>query len=76
LTLSVVSTPITSVWSGKVYSISLARSELRVRPPSEMSMVLAVRNGTRCAVSVGMNSTFSIFSSSASLLATATSKPS
>lgn len=65
----------TSVCSGTVYSITLARSELRVSPPSEMSMVSATRKGTRCAVSVGTHSGFS-FSSSAIFAPMVTSKPS
>src|SRR5262245_14644042 len=73
--LSVVNTPMTSVWSGTVYSITLARSELRVSPPSDMSIVSATRNGTRWAVSVGTHSGFS-FNSSAILVPMVMSKPS
>src|SRR5690242_9344995 len=55
--------------------MTLARSELRVSPPSEMSMVSATRKGTRCAVSVGTHSGLS-FNSSAIFEPTVTSKPS
>jgi hypothetical protein len=65
----------TSVWSGTVYSMSLARSAERVRAPSEMSILSATRNGTRCGVSVGTHSTFTP-RASAILLPISMSKPS
>ena len=75
VTLSVVSTAMTSLCSGTVYSISLARSAERVSAPSEMSILSATRNGTRCGVSVGTHSTFTP-SAAAILLPMSMSKPS
>ena len=75
LTLSVVSTAMTSVCSGTVNSMSLARSAVRVSAPSEISILSATRKGTRWGVSVGTNSAFTP-SDAAILLPTSMSKPS